>query len=40
VAIIGGIGIEASLFKRLMARVDWRYEFLLQYPSVGLAWQF
>lgn len=37
VAIIGGIGIEVNIIKQLMAKVDWRYEYLMQFPTVGVA---
>jgi hypothetical protein len=37
--IIGGVGIEAYVLKGLFIRADWRYEFLIQYPSIGIAYQ-
>jgi hypothetical protein len=40
VGIIGGIGIEAYLTKGFAIKADWRYELLLQYPSIGVAYRF
>jgi hypothetical protein len=39
-AVIGGIGIDAYLVGGLAIRADWRYELLMQHPSVGIAYKF
>jgi outer membrane protein W len=40
VALVAGIGIEAELTSRLFIKADWRYEMIMQYPAIGLAYQF
>jgi hypothetical protein len=35
-----GIGIEVHITKQLFAKVDWRYELVVQYPAVGIAFKF
>ncbi len=40
IAFIAGLGIEGRLIKRLYIRADWRYELILQFPSIGLAYKF
>ena len=38
--VIFEAGIEARIYKGLMAKAAWRYEFILQYPAIGLAYKF
>jgi hypothetical protein len=37
---VAGIGIQARLIAQLFLRADWRYEVVLQYPAIGIAYQF
>jgi Outer membrane protein beta-barrel domain len=39
-SIVGGIGIEVHPYRGLIVKADYRYEFLFQYPAIGLAWRF
>jgi hypothetical protein len=39
VTIVGGAGIEADITKRFMAKLDWRYNFSMQLPVIGLAYR-
>jgi hypothetical protein len=39
IAILAGVGIDGRLTKRLYVRADWRYELILQYPSVGVVYK-
>jgi len=36
-AILVGGGVEVRLLRTLRARAEWRYEYMSQYPTVGLA---
>ena len=38
--LIAGAGVQVRMFSQLFIRADWRYEVVLQYPAVGLAYQF
>jgi opacity protein-like surface antigen len=40
VSLVAGIGIEAKVVSRLFIKADWRYEVIMQYPAIGLAYQF
>jgi hypothetical protein len=40
ISFVVGIGIEAKIINRLFVRVDYRYELVLQYPAIGIAYQF
>jgi outer membrane protein W len=40
VALVIGIGIEARVISKLYFKADWRYEVLMQYPAIGLAYKF
>jgi hypothetical protein len=40
VALVLGIRIEAKIVSKLYFKADWRYEVLMQYPAIGLAYQF
>jgi outer membrane protein W len=35
-----GAGIEVRIVKRLFIRADYRYELVVQYPAIGIAYQF
>jgi hypothetical protein len=37
---LGGVGIEAYFTSWFMARIDWRYEYTFQLPTIGLALKF
>jgi len=37
---LGGIGIEAYFTRWFIARIDWRYEYTFQFPTIGLALKF
>jgi hypothetical protein len=39
-ALVFGLGLEASIISKLYFRVDWRYEFQMQYPNIGLEYRF
>jgi hypothetical protein len=39
-ALVAGIGIQAKVGSHLLIRTDWRYEVILQYPAIGIAYQF
>jgi hypothetical protein len=39
-ALVVGLGIEANIISKLYFRVDWRYEFEMQYPNIGLEYRF
>jgi outer membrane protein W len=39
-APIAGAGIQIRTVSQLFIRADWRYEVVLQYPSIGLSYQF
>ena len=39
-ALVAGIGIQVKVAFRLFLRADWRYEVILQYPAIGIAYQF
>jgi len=39
-SLVAGIGVEARIIKNLYAKVDYRYEMLLQFPAIGIAYQF
>ena len=38
--LVAGIGIEVRIVRRLFLRADYRYESLLQFPAIGIAYQF
>jgi hypothetical protein len=40
VALVVGIGIEVKIASKFYAKADWRYEVIMQYPAIGLAYQF
>jgi hypothetical protein len=40
VALVGGIGIEAYPLKKLIIKADLRYELLIHYPVIGIAYKF
>lgn len=40
ISFVVGAGIEAKIINKLFVRVDYRYELLLQFPSIGIAYQF
>jgi len=40
VSVIGAAGLEVNISKILLAKAEWRYELLLQYPAIGLALKF
>lgn len=35
----GGLGVEASVGKRVGIRADWRYELILHYPVIGITYK-
>jgi hypothetical protein len=37
---LGGAGVEAIITENIQARIEWRYEELVQYPTLGLAIRF
>jgi hypothetical protein len=37
---VGGVGVEAKIIPHLFARVDWRYESIVEYPAVGISYHF
>jgi hypothetical protein len=37
VAWLGGAGVEVRLMRVLWVQAQWRYEYMAQYPTVGLA---
>lgn len=39
-AVIGGACIEGYITPHFLVKADWRYELLVQYPSVGVAFKF
>jgi hypothetical protein len=39
-SVIGAIGIEGYITKRLFVKAEWRYELLVQYPAIGIAYRF
>ena len=40
VAVLAGVGVEVPLTGFLQARVEWRYEEFLQFPTVGVSVRF
>jgi len=40
ITIVGGAGIEANINRQFMAKIDWRYNFSIQLPIVGIAYRF
>jgi opacity protein-like surface antigen len=38
--VIGAVGVEGSITKRLMIKADWRYELFLHYPTIGMGYVF
>lgn len=40
IPVIGALGIEANVYKGLFIKAEWRYEFLLQLPAIGLSYNF
>ena len=39
-SLIAGIGIEARIVSGLYVRAEWRYEFILQFPAIGISYHF
>ncbi|HLA60333.1 MAG TPA: outer membrane beta-barrel protein [Puia sp.] len=39
-ALVAGLGVQVRMISKLFLRADWRYEVVLQYPAVGIAYQF
>jgi hypothetical protein len=39
-AVVAGLGVEARIVSRLYAKVDWRYELIIQFPAIGLSYHF
>jgi outer membrane protein W len=39
-SLVAGLGIQMRLVSQLFFRADWRYEVILQYPVIGIAYQF
>ena len=39
-SLVAGLGIQIRLVSQLFFRADWRYEVVLQYPAIGIAYQF
>ncbi len=39
-ALVAGVGVQMRTISQLFIRADWRYEVVLQYPAVGIAYQF
>jgi outer membrane protein W len=39
-AVVAGVGVQVRMLSQLFIRADWRYEVVLQYPAVGIAYQF
>jgi len=39
-SLVAGVGIQIKVISQLFIRADWRYEVVLQYPAVGIAYQF
>lgn len=38
--LIGGAGVDVYITQRLMAKVDWRYQIITHYPTIGIAYKF
>jgi len=38
-AFLAGVGVEYYIKQWLIAKVDWRYEYLLQYPALGISFK-
>ena len=39
-SLIAGVGVEARLIYGLYLRADWRYEYILQLPVIGISYHF
>jgi outer membrane protein W len=39
-ALVVGIGVEAKIISKLYFKADWRFEVIMQYPAIGLSYQF
>jgi hypothetical protein len=39
-SLVAGVGVQVRAISKLFIRADWRYEVVLQYPAVGIAYQF
>ena len=37
---IGAVGVEGHITKQLFIKIEWRYELILQYPAIGIAYSF
>lgn len=37
---LGGAGVEAVITENIQARIEWRYEEIVQYPTLGVALRF
>gem|GEM_PF-583627 len=39
-AAVVGVGLQVGIASKLLIRADWRYEVVLQYPAIGIAFRF
>jgi len=39
-SLVAGVGLQVRTISKIFIRADWRYEVVLQYPAVGIAYQF
>ncbi len=39
-SVVAGLGIEARLVAGLYIRADWRFEYIIQYPAIGISYHF
>jgi len=40
ISLIAGVGVEAHITPKFFVNAEWRYELLLQFPSIGFAYKF
>ncbi|HSZ86165.1 MAG TPA: hypothetical protein VK787_09055 [Puia sp.] len=40
ISVIAAAGVEGNITNNLIIKAEWRYEFFLQYPVVGIAYSF
>ena len=38
--VVAGLGVQVRTISQLFILADWRYEVVLQYPAIGIAYQF
>lgn len=38
--MVAGMGIQVKIVSGLYVKVDWRYEYIIQYPAIGIGYQF